>query len=43
MGISEQTSIVANCADFPHDISEIKRKSSFDKEIPYDWNKRVFE
>jgi len=41
MGIGDETAIVANCADFPYDSSEIKRKSAFDKEIPYDWNKNI--
>ena len=41
MGIGEQTSIVANCADLPYDDKEIKRKSAFDKDIPYEWNKNI--
>jgi len=41
MGIGSETAIVANCADLPYDDTEIKRKSAFDKDIPYDWNKNV--
>ncbi len=36
-GIGQQISIVANCADIPHDPGEIERKSPFDVSIPYDW------
>jgi dTDP-4-dehydrorhamnose 3,5-epimerase len=36
-GIGMVPSIVANCASIPHDPSEIIRKPSFDKSIPYDW------
>ena len=39
MGIGNTTAIVANCADLPYDDTEIKRKSAFDKDIPYDWKK----
>jgi dTDP-4-dehydrorhamnose 3,5-epimerase len=35
-GIKE--SIVANCATLPHDPSEIMRKDTFTKDIPYDWS-----
>ena len=41
MGIGKETAIVANCADLPCDETEIKRKSAFDKDIPYDWNKNI--
>jgi len=41
MGSGNQTAIVANCADLPYDDNEIKRKSAFDKDIPYDWNKNI--
>ena len=41
MGIGNKTAIVANCADLPYDDTEIKRKSAFDKDIPYDWNKNI--
>tara|TARA_B100000315_G_scaffold250933_1_gene284744 strand:+ start:31 stop:495 length:465 start_codon:yes stop_codon:yes gene_type:complete len=41
MGIGKKTAIVANCADLPYDDTEIKRKSAFDKDIPYDWNKNI--
>ena len=41
MGIGKETAIVANCADLPYDETEIKRKSAFDKDIPYDWNKNI--
>ena len=30
--------VVANCATFPHDPSEIDRLSPFSKKIPYDWS-----
>ena len=36
-GLSNQTSIVANCATLPHKPSEIVRKDASDKSIPYDW------
>ena len=41
MGIGEGTAIVANCADLAYQDAEIKRKSAFDKDIPYDWNKNI--
>ena len=41
MGIGNKTAIVANCADLPYDDTDIKRKSAFDKEIPYNWNKNI--
>ena len=37
-GISETTSIIANCATLPHDPKEIDRLNPFDKRIPYDWS-----
>ena len=40
-GIGTEPSIVANCADIPHDPNEIKRLSTFDKTIPYDWSKNI--
>jgi dTDP-4-dehydrorhamnose 3,5-epimerase len=43
MGIGDKTAIVANCADLPYDDTEIKRKSAFDKEIPYNWKKNISE
>lgn len=36
-GIGSSMSIVANCADLPHDPEEIERKPAFDSSIPYDW------
>ncbi len=36
-GIGTKEAIVANCATFPHDPEEIKRKDPFSKDIPYDW------
>lgn len=36
-GISDNFSIVANCATLPHSDSEIERKPYDDKEIPYSW------
>ena len=36
-GLSNKTSIVANCATLPHNPSEIERKDPSDKSIPYDW------
>ena len=41
MGIGNNTAIVANCADLPYDDKEIKRKSAFDRDIPYDWKKNI--
>ena len=41
MGIGNTTAIVANCADLPYDDTEIKRKSAFDKDIPYNWKKNT--
>ena len=37
-GLSNETSIVANCSTLPHKYSEIVRKDVYDKSIPYDWN-----
>jgi len=36
-GIGIKRSIVANCATFPHDPTEIERRDPFDPRIPYDW------
>ena len=41
MGIGNKTAIVANCADLPYDDTEIQRKSAFNNDIPYDWNKNI--
>ena len=41
MGIGNKTAIIANCADLPYDATDIKRKSEFDKDIPYNWNKNI--
>ncbi len=41
MGIGNTTAIVANCADLPYDDTEIKRKSAYDEDIPYDWKKNI--
>ncbi len=41
MNIGNTTAIVANCADLPYDDTEIKRKSAYDKDIPYDWKKNI--
>ena len=41
MGTGDKTAIVATCADLPYEDTEIKRKSAFDKDIPYDWNKNI--
>ncbi len=38
-GIAKEVSIVANCADIPHDPEEIMRIAPFDKRIPYTWKK----
>ena len=38
-GISEGFSLIANCADIPHDPQEIERTDPSDKKIPYDWSK----
>lgn len=37
-GIGTRPALVANCADFPHDPSEIRRADPFDNSIPYDWS-----
>lgn len=39
-GIGTGTAVVANCATFPHDPSEIDRIDSFDSSIPSDWGLR---
>ena len=36
-GIGNKVSIVANCANIPHDPDEIIRKAVSDSSIPYDW------
>jgi dTDP-4-dehydrorhamnose 3,5-epimerase len=36
--IGTQTALLANCADVPHDPTEMKRIDPFDPSIPYDWN-----
>lgn len=36
-GIGDKISIVANCANLPHDPDEIERKPAFDNGIPYNW------
>mgnify|MGYP001159689100 CR=1 FL=1 len=36
-GMSNETSIVANCATIPHDPDEIVRLDPMDSYIPYDW------
>jgi|SRR3990167_4996636 len=36
-GISDIPALIANCADMPHDPSEIKRIDPFDPAIPYVW------
>jgi dTDP-4-dehydrorhamnose 3,5-epimerase len=41
MNIGNTTAIVANCADLPYDDTEIKRKSAYDEDIPYDWKKNI--
>ena len=40
-GIGNEPSIVANCADIPHDPNEIERMSASDKTIPYNWDKNI--
>jgi dTDP-4-dehydrorhamnose 3,5-epimerase len=37
-GVGEFTSIVANCADFPHDPEEIERLEVKTDQIPYEWD-----
>ena len=37
-GLGQAPSLVANCADIPHDPAEIQRKDPFDPSIPYDWD-----
>ena len=36
-GIGNEDSIVANCANIPHDSNEIIRKPVHDPNIPYNW------
>lgn len=36
-GISNTSSLIANCADIPHDPDEIKRADPSDTTIPYIW------
>jgi len=38
-GVSSGPSLIANCADMPHDPNEAERIEAFDRRIPYDWNK----
>ena len=35
--IGNTSALLVNCADLPHDPSEIERKSVSDPSIPYDW------
>jgi dTDP-4-dehydrorhamnose 3,5-epimerase len=35
--IGENSALLANCADMPHEPSESERKSVSDSSIPYDW------
>ena len=35
--IGHTPALLANCADLPHDPTEIDRKPIFDTSIPYDW------
>jgi dTDP-4-dehydrorhamnose 3,5-epimerase len=37
-GISNSPSLIANCADIPHDPAEIMRIDFSDPKIPYKWN-----
>jgi dTDP-4-dehydrorhamnose 3,5-epimerase len=37
-GVGTETALVANCANIPHDSSEIDRLDPFDSRIPYDWD-----
>ncbi len=36
-GIAAPLSLVANCADIPHDPQEIERRDPFDPSFPYRW------
>jgi dTDP-4-dehydrorhamnose 3,5-epimerase len=36
--VGNETSIVANCSDIPHDPNEIIRKPFNDSTIPYNWD-----
>ncbi len=36
-GVSTQASLIANCADMPHDPEEVERIKPDDKRIPYIW------
>jgi len=35
--IGNTPALLVNCADLPHDPTEIERKPAFDSSIPYDW------
>ena len=37
-GIGNQTAIVANCSNIPHDPSEIERLEASSNEVPYVWD-----
>lgn len=36
-GVGTEEAMVANCANLPHDPTEINRLDPFDNHIPYDW------
>ena len=36
-GLSDEVSLVANCATLPHDENEIERADPFTRSIPYEW------
>lgn len=38
-GLDDAPSLVANCADMPHDPSEVERIDIDDESIPYTWEK----
>lgn len=39
-GLADRPSIVANCADLPHDPQESENREQGSALIPYDWNRR---
>ena len=43
-GMSDNISILANCASIPHDPTESEHKTAFDTDIGYDWDmKNIFQ
>lgn len=36
-GLSDPFSMIANCADMPHDPKEVEKLPPYDKSVPYSW------